>query len=233
MTEIIKLTANSKVVKEKSFSRATEYDFHDDGSDFKGWVWQDKLPLTQLYSDGKLYLCVRADYIFGSLEIPHSFYSKYVTFDKVYKYNGTAGKVDLDDLVSICEETWTGIQKAKEDFANLIFPDLSDKVERIEASIEEAEDIVLRNINWFELNLSDDGIKEAYRLYRHVKYGLSKDYEDLEAIKNKTFPMNEAIDLKNRSTYVARTVYVLRQLKELINGTSYDWYYIEKKSGMK
>lgn len=233
MVEVVKLNAKQKVVAEKGFSRATGYDFNDDGNNFNGWVWNGVLPLTQHYSDGNLYLCVRADYLFGVLGIPYDFYSNYINHDKVYKYNGTTSKVDLDDLASICEETWASVQKAKEDFANLEFPDLSDKSAKLEADICEAEDLIKRNINYFELNLSDSGIKEAYRLYRNIKDYLAKDYKTLEDIKNQTLPMNEAVILKYREKYEARCAYSVSLLKDLIEERSYDWYYVEKKSSMK
>lgn len=233
MVEVVKLNAKQKVVAEKGFSRATKYDFSDDGNNFNGWMWKDKLPLTQHYSDGNVYLCVRADYLFGTPRIPYSFYSNYIDFDKVYKYNGTSNKLDLDDLASICEETWAAVEKAKEDFANLKFPDLSDKAAKLEMDICEAEDLIKRNINWFEMNLSESGIKRAYEIYNNIKKYLVNDYATLEAIKNQTLPMYEAVDLKGREKYEAHCAYLVSLLKELIEEKSYDWYYVEKKPSMR
>ena len=164
--------------------------------------------------------------------IPYHFWKKYEESKLGDKYNGTSGKIDLDELADICRKIDAGIKKAKEDFEAVAYPDLSNRIQRYMEGIEKADTLLSRNINWFEMNLNSSGIKEAYEAYSKLKKALKEDQLEVDGMVNKTIPKARAYDLSVRSDE-AHCEYYANKLNELIDQKSYSWYYEVKAPTMK
>lgn len=232
MKAVIKqLTANSKAMAQFGFTRAPEHDFEDDGNHFKGYMWKGKLPLTQLYSDGSLYLSVRDDYVYSDL--PYSFWKKYEGSKIGDEYNGVTKEVDLEHLNSICEKIEADLNQARKDFKALEYPDMSNQIQSLKNSLAKGEMVLSRNLNWFEMNLSKSGIESAFEDYKRLKEAMKRDEGRLAAMLNNTLPKREAYEISQRAEYKGDCEYYAKELNELIDQKDYSWYYIEKKPSMK
>ena len=232
MKDTIKqLTANSKAMAQFGITREPSYDFEDDGNHFKGYMWQGKLPITQLYADGELYLTIRDDYVYPG-EIPYDFWKKYPESELGDEYNGTTKQVDLVRFAGTCEVIWNGLQKAIKDF-EAIEVDTTTIVNRIKAELAPAEKMLNQNINWFDCNLSERGIKEAYHQFKSLKKSVERDYETIQEIESGVYPKNRLYDLTNGAGDVSHSAYFVRELQELIDQKDYEWYYEVKTDSMK
>lgn len=234
MAQVAKLSGSMAVVKSRGFVRDTSLDFSDDGNRFQGYMWEGKVPLTQCCSGGETFLSVRDDYMQSAAEIPYDFWHQYKASKLGDEYNGTDQKIDLDNLVIICKSIYEDIQKAKKDF-EAVKVDPTNTIYRLEAEIKATEETLNRNLNWFEMNLSDSGIKEAYSKYNNLKKAYVSDMELLKKLKDGKV---RKYDLYNMAGYgadckIGRSSYYAKCLSELIDQEDYSWYYIEKKDSMK
>ena len=232
MAQVAKLSVNSSSVSSHGFTRCPDLDFKDDGNRFTGWMWNGTVPLTQCYSGGEVYLSVRDDYMRSKVGIPYHFWKKYEESKLGDKYNGTSGKIDLDELADICRKIDAGIKKAKEDFDAAAYPDLSNRIQKYMVGIEKADALLNRNINWFEMNLNSSGIKEAYKIYSRLKEVLEKDRDEVHGMAECTIPKASAYSLSCYNNE-ARCEYYVNQLNELIDQKSYSFYYEVKAPTMK
>lgn len=234
MAQVTKLSGSSAVVKSRGFVRDTNLDFSDDGNRFLGYMWEEKVPLTQCCGGGKTYLSVRSDYLQSDFGIPYNFWQQYEASKLGEEYNGTSEKIDLDNLVSICEAIYEGIQKAKKDFEN-IEVDPTNVIPRLEGEIKTTESTLNRNLNWFEVNLSTLGIEEAYNTYNKLKRTYLLDVELLKDLKegkvSKYNLYGMACCKSNHS--IGKSIYYAKLLNGLIDQKSYSMYYLEKKGSMQ
>ena len=232
MKDTIKqLTANSKAMAQFGITREPKYDFEDDGNHFKGYVWQGKLPITQLYSDGSLYLSIRDDYVYSG-KIPYEFWKKYPEAKLGDEYNGTTEQVDLVRFAGTCEVIWNGIQKAIKDFEATEI-DGTAVVNRIKEELLPAEKLLHQNINWFDCNLSESGIKEAYRQFKSLKQSVERDHKTIQEIESGEYSKSRLYDLTTTTGDVSHSAYYVRELQELIDQKDYGWYYEVKTDSMK
>ena len=232
MAQVAKLSVNSSSVGSHGFTRCPDLDFKNDGNRFTGWMWNDTVPLTQCVSGGRTFLSISDDYMRSKADIPYHFWEKYEESKLGDKYNGTTEKIDLDELADICRKIDAGIKKAKEDFDDVAYPDLSNRIQRYMVGIEKAEALLNRNLNWFEMNLNSSGIKEAYETYSRLKKALKEDRDEVHGMADKSIPKARAYDLSVRSDK-AHCEYYVNQLNELIDQKSYSWYYEVKAPTMK
>lgn len=232
MAQVAKLTSGMNTVKSRGFTRCQDLDFSDDGSRFTGWMWCDVVPLTQCVYGGKTYLCVCDDYMRSSAKIPHHFWEKYEESKLGDEYNGTSEKIDLDELANICRKIQDGIKRAKADFEAEPYPDLSNRIQRFVEGTEKAKDVLSRNLNWFEMNLSPSGIKKAHETYNDLKKALKKDQAEIDGMINKTIPKERAYDSVVYNDK-ALSEYYANKLNELIDQKDYSWYYEVKSSSMR
>lgn len=232
MAQVAKLSVNSSSVGSHGFMRCPDLDFKDDGNRFTGWMWNGTVPLTQCVAGGETFLSVRDDYMRSNAGIPYHFWEKYEESKIGDKYNGTSEKIDLDELVDICRKIDAGIKKAKEDFEATAYPDLSNRIQRYMEGIEKAEALLNRNINWFEINLNNSGIKDAYETYSRLKKALKEDRDEVHGMAEGTIPKARAYNLSLRSDETLCEYYV-NKLNELIDQKGYLWHYEVKAPTMK
>lgn len=233
MAQVAKLTAGMATVTSRGFKRDQELDFSDDGNRFCGYTWNGKVPLTQCYSDGEVYLCVRDDYMRSHEDIPYGFWEKYPESKIGDEYNGTSEKVDLDNLVGICDRVYRGIQQAKADFDAIPYPDMSAQIQNLKNDLAKADMLLGRNLNWFEMNLSKSGIEAAFKDYKHLKEAVKRDEGVLEAMQAGTLPKSRAYDVAHSKEFHGNCQYYTKSLNELIDQKDYSWYYEVKSETMK
>lgn len=233
---ISRLSAKCKKLAEFGIVRAPEYDFEDDGNYFKGWCWEGKLPISQLYSDGSLYLTIREDYV---IKLPYEFWSKnYKAADELAdKWNGVAPGFELEDFAAACKTVWEAIQDAQKAFAATSV-DGTEVVQKLKSEIAYVEETLGRNLNWFEMNLSESGIKEAHHYYTDTKKYLAADNDLVEQILSNKIDKVKLYSLAarvadNKETRLSHSQWYADQLNELIDQKSYNWYYITKSETMK
>lgn len=232
MAQVAKLSVGSSSVKSRGFTRCQDLDFSDDGNRFTGWMWCDVVPLTQHVSGGEVFLSVRDDYMRSSANIPYHFWENYEESKLGDEYNGVCEKIDVDELANICRRIQDGIKRAKADFEAEAYPDLSNRIQRFVAGTEKAKDVLSRNLNWFEINLSFSGIKKAHETYNNLKKALKKDQDEINGMINKTIPKERAFNLAAYNDE-ASCEYYANKLNELIDQKDYSWYYEVTSSSMR
>lgn len=232
---ISKLSAKCKRLESFGIVRAPEYDFEDDGNFFKGWCWKGKLPISQLYSDGSLYLTIREDYV---RQVPYEFWSNnYKTAKELSdKWNGVEPGFELEEFANACEVIWNAIQDAQKAFSKVEL-DNSAVIEKLKAEIIYSENALKRNLNWFEMNLNESGIKQAYRYYTSLKETVAADNNTLEKLLSNKMEKSRLYDMVGSvnvaTSNIGRSKYYANELNDLIDQKDYHWYYLNRSASMK
>lgn len=131
-------------IKGTNFVRREDLDFSDDGNRFRGFSYKG-LPITTLYSDGRVYCSVEVDYTNNN--IPWELWSKTEEYELCDKYNGTSELIDLEDLANICDKVLAKLDSIKSEMNNMdlseqkskIWKVLNDEELELKAFIEKAE----------------------------------------------------------------------------------------------
>ena len=132
------------------FTREEGRDFHDDGTNFKGYSYKG-LPVSYTTADGMVYLAVRVDYL---AEFNYEEYSKMPSYQLADEFNGVdASEVDI-------EKVKQNIDKLNADMEALRAKLKTAKIDTVgitRAMVAEQEEIKellkeLATVEWFTRN---------------------------------------------------------------------------------
>ena len=123
-------------IKGTNFVRREDLDFSDDGSRFRGFSYKG-LPITTLYSDGRVYCDVRPDYL-QYKGVPWEMWKETEEYKLCDKYNGTSELIDLEDLANICDRVLAKLDSMKAEMNNMDLSEQKSKVWEV-LKKEEAE----------------------------------------------------------------------------------------------
>lgn len=159
-------------IKGTNFVRREDLDFEDDGSHFRGFAYKN-LPITTLYSDGRVYCSVRPDYI-NYNNVPWEMWKETEEYNLGDKYNGTEDLIDLDDLADICEKTLLKLNELKKQFETMEL-DSTPVLRKLKLDYVKIDDELnwFKTINWFDKPLSEYELHDVQYHYNNLKGALN------------------------------------------------------------
>lgn len=193
--EVIVNKPASKVVKGLTVSnisaygieRAEQYDFSDDGSNFRGFIYKG-LPMTQCKYDGIIYLCIRWDYLEGNL-FTWNEWKETEEYKLADAFNGVA-EFDMKDLIENLEKVLAKVNELNEN-AHVDEAELEEAKRKLAADMSDVSEFVAyvkENLEWW--NLDGWKLTDAAREMKHLEWGLSnaaKMMNTTDLLKQKRF----------------------------------------------
>ena len=182
MTKLVRsLTATNG--KQYGIERAEQYDFEDDGSHFKGYIYKD-IPLTQCVSKKYgTFLSIRVDYMRNNFTWKD--WSETEECRLTDEFNGCS-EVDLDKLVDNLEKIIAKIAILNKEAFNINPFALDTKIAEARKEIERAEkrlDTIKNNApkNWWELR--DYDLKRAKDYIKSEENYINRAKDRVDNIK--------------------------------------------------
>ena len=205
-------------IKGTNFVRREDLDFEDDGNHFRGFAYKN-LPITTLYSNGRVYCSVRPDYI-NYNNVPWEMWRKEEEYKLCDKYNGTSDLIDLDDLADICERTISKLNELKNKFENIEL-DTSDVLKNLRTDFVKIHEIIdwFKTVNWFDKKLSSYEFERIARYYNTIKDSLKRiEQTEKEVILG-------TVDRARLYSWIED----IKENPDYIIGTDYNYYFNELK----
>lgn len=166
---------NARAFAALGINRTPEIDFIDDGTHFSGYEYKG-LPITYVKAEGKMYFCMRVDYL---RDLTSSDYINKEWWRTCDLFNGVE-EIDKVDLLIALEKVVQGVRELREEISNseLDFTDLIDRKTDEIIMINEKINEVKEKFNWLEAdNYSVSSVRskvKALENYRNQLINLSE-----------------------------------------------------------